>query len=537
MRGDAKAVAAHLDDANADVAKAAALALGRIGCPKALELLMKKTKEACRDATLADARRTALGAALGRMAECGKAKEAAAVAKTVYDCPKAPAWLRAAATRVLVKADASFFPTALADKSKLVCQAAISAACCVPNATLEAELRKTKCPCAKVALLNKLAAKRAKECVKTVAAFVADADEDVSVAALEAIGALGGPADVPAILSARSRGGAVAAKADEVLAEMGGIGDKIFELAKGDIGYLAVAAKRGETKNLKGWEQFIKAADPKTRKAAWRAFGKISTPETLAASLAWLGAVGAEEADVAKTAAWHALRGLPAAERDEKMWKAWRAAGEDGRKAIEDLVFRANGIDAFDFWKKHIDAAGSSSVQRAAKKAYVATAAIIEADITKGAKKADSTKWKASASRDGHNVKNAFDGNDNSRWTSGMNPKGVWYALDFGEKLFVDEVTLDTTKSAGDTPRGCEVFVSDDGTNWTGPVAACDENTQKTTSFRIGKATRHLKFVALESRQGLHWSIHEIEVKAGVDEAKVKKIKATAAQYRQEGVR
>ena len=61
--------------------------------------------------------------------------------------------------------------------------------------------------------------------------------------------------------------------------------------------------------------------------------------------------------------------------------------------------------------------------------------------------------------------------------------------------------------------------------------------TQKTTSFRIGKATRHLKFVALESRQGLHWSIHEIEVKAGVDEAKVNKIKATAAQYRQEGVR
>ena len=79
--------------------------------------------------------------------------------------------------------------------------------------------------------------------------------------------------------------------------------------------------------------------------------------------------------------------------------------------------------------------------------------------------------------------------------------------------------------------------MSDDGTNWTGPVAACDENTQKTTSFRIGKATRHLKFVALESRQGLHWSIHEIEVKAGVDEAKVNKIKATAAQYRQEGVR
>lgn len=535
MRGDAKAVAAHLDDADADVARAAALALGRIGCPRALELLMKKTKESCGDAALADARRTALGAALGRMAECGKAKEAAAVAKAVYDCPKAPGALRAAAARVLVKADASFFGVAIADKAKLVRQAALSAACCVPNAAIAAELKKTACPCLKTALVKSLAAKRAKECASTVAAYAADADEGVAVAALEALGAIGGPADVPAILSARSRGGAVAAKADEVLAEMGGIGDKIFELAKDDVGYLAVAAKRGETKNLKGWEPFMKAADPKTRKAAWRAFGRISTPETLSAALAWLGSVGTEEADVAKTAAWHALRGLPAAERDEKMWRAWTVAGAEGRRALEDLVFRANGVDAFDFWRKHIAAAGDESVRMAAKKAYVALAAGIEADASKGAKKADSAKWKASASRDGHNVKNAFDGNANSRWTTGQNPKGVWYALDLGEKLFVDEVTLDTTKSAGDTPRGCEVFASDDGAAWTGPVAACGEDTRNTTTFRIGRATRHLKFVALDTRPGLHWSIHEIVVKAGVDEAKVKEIKATAAKYRQEG--
>jgi hypothetical protein len=537
MRGDGKAIAARIDDSDADVARAAAAALGRIPCAKALDLLMKKTKEACGNAALADARRVALGASLGLMAEKGKAKEAACVAREVYGCSKAPAWLRAVAARVLVKADASFFGTAVADGSRLVRQAAVSAACRVPNAMIVAELGKAKCPVLKVALIQRLAAKRASEAAKTVAGFAADSDEAVSVAAVEALARIGGPDEVPAIAAARARGGAVAAKADEALAEMGGIGEKVFELAKSDSGFLAVAAKRAETKCLTRWEPFVKAADAKTRKAAWRAFGKVSSPASLGLSLAWLGAVGADEADAARNAVRHALRALPADERNRRMWDAWRVAGSEGRRVIEDCVFRFNGVGSFDFWKGRAGAEGDAAVRAAAKQAYVAAAARLEADMAKGARKVDRSKWSASVQRDRGNAGKAFDGNDGTRWTSGHNPKGTWYVLDLGEKLFVDEVTLDTTKSPRDTPRGCEVFASDDGKEWSGPVAACDENSVNTTTFRVGRTMRQLKFVALGTRPGLHWSIHEISVKAGVDEAKMKEIRATAAQYRQEGAR
>ena len=529
-RGDGKAIAAHLDDADADVARAASLALGRVGCPKALEILAGKAKESCGDRRLADARCTALGAALGRMAECGRAKEAAEVAKGIYGCPKACGPMRAIAARVLVKADPAFFSTAVSDGARLVRQAAVSAACCVPNATLAAELKKAKCPCVKVAILKKLAAKKAKECAAVASECTRDADGEVAAAAVEALAALGGPDDVPAIAAARSRGGAAAARADEVLAEMGGIGGKIFELAKGDAGYLAIAAKRGETGCLKGWEPFVGAADPKTRKAAWRAFGKMNGEATLGASLAWLAKVGEEERDVAENAVWHALKGIPADARRERLIGAWKAARDGaGRAAIEDLVFRADGLDAFCCWKRLAD---DPAVGKAAKRAYVAAAARLDADASLAMKKADRSKWRATASRDEKNVQKAFDGNNGSRWTTGQNPKGVWYALDLGDRLFIDEVTLDTEKSPRDTPRGCEVFASDDGREWTGPIATCDENTQKATTFRIGRAARHLKFVALGTRPGLHWSIHEISVKANIDQQRLKEILSTAAGWR-----
>jgi len=530
-RNDGTAVAAHVEDADMDVAKAATLALGRLGCPKALALLAQLAEKPCSDACLADVRNTALGAALGRMAESGKANEAAGIAKATYGRATAPASLRAAAARVLVKADPSFFSTAIADKDKLVRQAALSAACCVPNATLAAELKKAKCPCLKVALLKKLAAKRAKETKKDVASFASDADENVAVAALEALSALGGADDISVFAAARARCGAVAAKAEEALAEMGGIGESVFELAKNDTGYLAIAAKRGETKCVVSWIPFITSADAQTRKTAWRAFGKMNNAATVDLSLAWLATVRADESDTAQNAVWYALKGLPADDRRAKLATAWKIATSTGRDAVESLLFRADGLDALCTWEK---LASDPNFSKAAKKAYVSVASRLEEDASIGIKKADRAKWKATASRDEKNVKNAFDGNDKSRWTTGQNPKGVWFALDFGEKLFVDEITLDTTKSSRDTPRGCEVFASDNGMDWTGPVATCDENTVNTTTFRIGRSARHLKFVALDSRPGLHWSIHEISVKTNIDEDRRKKISATAAQYRKD---
>jgi hypothetical protein len=57
----------------------------------------------------------------------------------------------------------------------------------------------------------------------------------------------------------------------------------------------------------------------------------------------------------------------------------------------------------------------------------------------------------------------AYDGKPETRWSTGFRSKGVWYALDLGGRVFVDEGTLDTEKSPHDTPAFCDVFVSLDG--------------------------------------------------------------------------
>ncbi|MBR0506651.1 MAG: discoidin domain-containing protein, partial [Kiritimatiellae bacterium] len=153
---------------------------------------------------------------------------------------------------------------------------------------------------------------------------------------------------------------------------------------------------------------------------------------------------------------------------------------------------------------------------------------------TGGAPKAPpKSAWKCTASRSngGDKPERACDGKPETRWSTGFHSKGVWFTLDLGSRAFVDTVTLDTTKSPHDTPAWCDVFVSLDGETWKGPVATCDDKTAKTTLFRLGCAARHVKFLQKEERPSNYWSIHEIDVKAGVDKERVGKIRKTAAAF------
>ena len=98
--------------------------------------------------------------------------------------------------------------------------------------------------------------------------------------------------------------------------------------------------------------------------------------------------------------------------------------------------------------------------------------------------------------------------------------------------VFVSEVVLDTERSGNDTPNGYEVFASTAGKVWTGPVAKGDGNHSKKTVIPLSVQTSHLKIVTTGGRSGLHWSIHEITVKAGLDQKKVDEIRAVADAIR-----
>ncbi|MBQ6007435.1 MAG: ThuA domain-containing protein [Kiritimatiellae bacterium] len=470
-----------------------------------------------------------LGAALARDAEEKGAKSVAVTARKIFARRDLTEMLRANAARVLLAADASVLADVLVDPSEKVRQAAFGRGLAIPSEAfvkvMESRPSKIKC-----AILARLAQDGAKQYAKTVAALAGDSDEDVAVAACAALGRLGCAADVDVLNEARKRGGAAGKAAEAALEELSGAGERIFALAANDSGLLTIVGKRAELKFLPKWKAFIASPDAKERKTAWKAFGAMASPATEAEIKTWFRAIKDEEAGAAGTVFWnHVVKPLDAKDREKAIIDAWRAGSPAARKKAQELLSRDRGLDALDTWERlAVDAKFGAD----AKKVYceIAREALAGGTMEKVPAK---TQWKCAASRSngGDKPERACDGKPETRWSTGFRSKGVWFTLDLGSRVFIDTVTLDTTKSPHDTPAWCDVFVSFDGETWKGPVATCDDKTAKTTLFRLGCAARHVKFLQKEERPSNYWSIHEIDVKAGVDKERVEKIRKTAAAF------
>ena len=120
----------------------------------------------------------------------------------------------------------------------------------------------------------------------------------------------------------------------------------------------------------------------------------------------------------------------------------------------------------------------------------------------------------AKASRNGGNAKNALDGDRRTRWDTGRGMKsGDWFVLDLGVESEVKGLTLDTTGSSNDYPRGYEIYISFDGGNWGKPVVV-GKGVKPITEIPFGKPvkTRFIKILQTGSSDSWHWSIHELTV-------------------------
>ena len=211
------------------------------------------------------------------------------------------------------------------------------------------------------------------------------------------------------------------------------------------------------------------------------------------------------------------------------------APDDRARMTTADSLFTVEGLDFFSTLQGMFSDATYGAI---AKKLYVDffdQKIKGQAGQTAGTE-IDPKGWKAKASHNGNDTRLAFDRNQGTRWSSNTGShKGMWFTLDLGQSTFVSEVLLDAEQSSGDTPNGVEAFVSDDEKAWSDAVAKIDDGNNggkgKTRIPMSGKG-RYLKFVALGDRPGLHWSIHEIYVKVGLDEKKVAAIGATADTLR-----
>ena len=120
----------------------------------------------------------------------------------------------------------------------------------------------------------------------------------------------------------------------------------------------------------------------------------------------------------------------------------------------------------------------------------------------------------AKASCNNGNAKNALDGDSGTRWDTGRGMKpGDWFVLDLGVENEVKGLTLDTTGSSNDYPRGYEVYISFDGGDWGKPLIEGKGN-KPITEIKFGKPvkTRFIKILQTGTSDTWHWSIHELKV-------------------------
>jgi len=129
----------------------------------------------------------------------------------------------------------------------------------------------------------------------------------------------------------------------------------------------------------------------------------------------------------------------------------------------------------------------------------------------------DPLNWVVSASSSAANnpATNAIDGLRSTRWSTGVGQApGEYLQIDFGGYVLLSRVTLDSTGSTGDYPRGYEAQTSRDGVDFSNVVASGmsgDEppvNNLVTIDF-AARAVRYLR-IQLTASSGSWWSVHEL---------------------------
>ncbi len=107
----------------------------------------------------------------------------------------------------------------------------------------------------------------------------------------------------------------------------------------------------------------------------------------------------------------------------------------------------------------------------------------------------------------------ALDGNAGTRWSSGSpQTNGQWFQVNMGTVKSFDQIALDTSGSKGDFPRGYEIRVSTNGTNWSAPIAT-GSGIGKFTSVKFPmQNAQYIRVTQTGSVPAIWWSIHEFDV-------------------------
>ncbi|SDO70941.1 beta-glucosidase [Nakamurella panacisegetis] len=112
----------------------------------------------------------------------------------------------------------------------------------------------------------------------------------------------------------------------------------------------------------------------------------------------------------------------------------------------------------------------------------------------------------------GDSASNMLDGQAGTRWTSGTTQApGQSLVVDMGAAQTIDQISMDSTTSAGDYAHGYEIYLSTDGTTWGSPVATGTGSTQLITASFATSSARYVKVIQTGTSSSW-WSIAEFNV-------------------------
>ncbi len=125
----------------------------------------------------------------------------------------------------------------------------------------------------------------------------------------------------------------------------------------------------------------------------------------------------------------------------------------------------------------------------------------------------DMKSWKLDASHRPDVCHHAVDGNDKTRWETGIPQRpGMWFTFDMGEAKKITSIVLDCQNSSMDFPRSFSVEISDDGKSWSPPVAEGLGEGSVIDIMLPEVETRHVRISQHGIAEGKFWSIHKLEI-------------------------
>jgi hypothetical protein len=111
---------------------------------------------------------------------------------------------------------------------------------------------------------------------------------------------------------------------------------------------------------------------------------------------------------------------------------------------------------------------------------------------------------------------NVADGNLASRWSTGTNQvAGQYFQVDFGGKVALTQVVLDSSNNALDYPRGYVMGLSDNGTSFTTVAMGSPTTPIVTAAFGTAQG-RYLRITQTASSNENWWDIGELRLSCTV---------------------